>query len=100
MDMQPADVQDFLKSKNSNHQFLVPISALDNITIQPSIPMFARLTALHIFYEATERSHHSHDHSHSKKKVIHIQDIRKQKHKHTRTRTRTRTCNKDTNKTA
>jgi hypothetical protein len=79
-------VQDFLKSKNSNHQFLVPISALDNITIQPSIPMFARLTALHIFYEANDRSYHSHDHSHdhshSKKKVIHI--LNKRKHKHTR----------------
>lgn len=104
MDIHPEEVPTFLCSNDNTkedvYRFLVPISALDNIVIQPTIPMFARLTALHILYEASPSTgtgtnkanapnvptnHDNHDHAHSKKKVVRIHSsLHKRKHKRTR----------------
>jgi hypothetical protein len=84
MDITPDVVHEFLhsnvkKNENGKWRFLVPISALDDMTVKPSIPMFARLTALHILYEASNQMHHRHS-----KKIVQIHSYNKLKHKHTR----------------
>lgn len=91
MDTKGDDIQDFLHSSNNSNNcdfnFLVPISALDDVSIKPSIPMFAHLNALYILYEASNNhlNHNNHNnHNHSKKKVIQINAARKRKHKNTR----------------
>jgi len=75
MDINPDDVHEFLESncKANECRFLVPISSLENITVKPSIPMFARLTALHIFYEASAKNN---THSRSKK-IVQIHSFHK-----------------------
>jgi hypothetical protein len=84
MDLQAADVQDFLRANDNEHRFLVPIAALENVVVKPSIPMFARLNALHIVYEGSAHAH-AHAHAHSKKRVIRINSLpHKRKGKHTR----------------
>ena len=82
MDLPAVDMQDLLRTTDGHRfRFLVPISALDDVVIKPSIPMFARLNALHILYQ--NGSHGSHgSHSHSKKRVIQIH----LPHKHARTK--------------
>jgi hypothetical protein len=91
MDITPDEVQDFLKSNNGcangkeNCRFIVPISALDNVAIKSSIPMFSHLTALHVLYEASAEPECGHNkHSHSKKKIVQIHSSHKGKCKHTR----------------
>jgi len=94
MDTKGDDIQDFLHSSNNcnncDFNFLVPISALDDVIIKPSIPMFAHLNALYILYEASknhvnDNNHVNHlSHNHSKKKVIQINPARKRKQKNTR----------------
>ena len=81
MDLPAVDMQDLLRAKEC--RFLIPISALDDVVIKPSIPMFARLNALHILYQ-NDSSHSSHgSHNHSKKRVIQIH-LPHRKHKHTK----------------
>jgi hypothetical protein len=76
-------VQDFLRTTLPMQQFLTPISAVEDVSIQPTIPMFARLNALHIVYEASpcpinpsqpsqlsQPSHPSNPSNQSKKRVI------------------------------
>jgi hypothetical protein len=79
MDLQAVDMQDLLRTTDGHRfRFLMPISALDDVVIKPSIPMFARLNALHILYQ--NDGHNSHNHS--KKRVIQIH----LPHKHARTK--------------
>jgi hypothetical protein len=93
MDLEAEEVRDFLKTnqlmeKQSPHaqRFLMPISAVEDVVIQPTIPMFARLNALHIMYEASNHLGNKHNQSNqSKKRVI----IHSKKHKHARTKNKT-----------
>jgi hypothetical protein len=95
MDTKGDDIQNFLHSSNNynnnnnsnncDFNFLVPISALDDVSIKPSIPMFAHLNALYILYEASNHNHVNHNnHNHSKKKVVQIHAPSKRKYKNTR----------------
>ena len=87
MDLPAVDMQDFLRTTDGHRfRFLVPISALDDVVIKPSIPMFARLNALHILYQ--NDSHNSHNQS--KKRVIQIH--LPHKHKHARTKSTRQTA--------
>jgi len=94
MNIHSADMQNFLDSYH-RFNFLVPISALDDVVIKPTIPMFSHLNALYIFYEASPDSKNpdpknpdpdlkSPAHNHSKKKVVQIHAVHKRKHKNTR----------------
>ena len=86
MDLPAVDMQDFLRTTDGHRfRFLVPISALDDVVIKPSIPMFARLNALHILYQNDSHSHgHSHSHNQSKKRVIQIHLPPHRKHARTK----------------
>jgi hypothetical protein len=82
MDLPAVDMQDLLRTNDCHRfRFLVPISALDDVVIKPSIPMFARLNALHILYQ---NDGHSHGHNHSKKRVIQIHLPPHRKHARTK----------------
>ena len=76
MDLEAEEMRDFLQTKQPSHQFLTPISAVEDVVIQPTIPMFARLNALHIMYEASNYlGNHSpnnphNPHNQSKKRVV------------------------------
>ena len=72
MDLEAEEVPDLLKYKpptNNGHQsqsFITPISAVEDVVIRPTIPMFANLNALHILYQCSNHPHHSQ----SKKRVV------------------------------
>ena len=95
MDLPAGDMQDLLRANDCHRfRFLLPISALEDVVIKPSIPMFARLNALHILYQ-TDGHGHSHNHNQSKKRVIqiHLPPHRK----HARTKSSNHRINKTTN---
>ena len=66
------DIRDFMQTTQPSHQFLTPISAVEDVVIQPTIPMFARLNALYIMYEASSPypGNHHYPHNQSKKRVF------------------------------
>ena len=91
MDLNAEDMRDFFRSQSQSHEsslssrFLTPISAVEDVVIQPTIPMFARLNALHIMYEASDcqqqhKQQQQPNHNRSIKRVV----IHKKKQKHTR----------------
>ena len=87
MDLNAEDMRDFLKIQSRSHEslssrFLTPVSAVEDVVIKPTIPMFARLNALHIMYQASDcqQQHNQPTHNHSIKRVV----IHKKKQKHTR----------------
>jgi hypothetical protein len=82
MDLEAEEMRDFMQTKQPLHQFLTPISAVEDVVIQPTIPMFARLNALHIMYEASDcqQQHKQQQPNRSIKRVV----IHKKKQKHTR----------------
>jgi hypothetical protein len=89
MDLEPDELREWLHSKEPpQHGFIVPISAVEDVAVQPTIPMFAGMNALHIMYEAAgtgcdAHSHHAHSHNaHSSKKRVVISHSKK--HKSTR----------------
>ena len=96
MDLEPDELREWFHAKEPpQHGFIVPISAVEDVAVQPTIPMFAGMNALHIMYEAAgtgchAHSHHAHSHhahSHhahhnqSKKRVV---ISHSKKHKSTR----------------
>ena len=102
MDLEAEEMRDFLKtnqlmekqSTQQSHRFLTPISAVEDVVIQPTIPMFARLNTLHIMYEASNNLGNKHNQSNqpnqpnqanqSKKRVIIHHSFNSKKHKCTR----------------
>jgi len=89
MDLAAEEVPDLLKykppptnhgpSNPSNQSFITPISAVEDVVIQPTIPMFASLNALHIMYQCGNHHHHP---SQSKKRVV-IRSNSKTRTRHT-----------------
>ena len=92
MDLEAEEIQDFLKTNQliEKQRFLTPISAVEDVVIQPTIPMFACLNALHIMYEAGNylgNQHNQHNqHNQSKKRVVIHSPFHSKKHKHARTK--------------
>ena len=88
MDLEAEEIQDFLKTNQliEKHRFLTPISAVEDVVIQPTIPMFARLNALHIMYEASNHpvNQPNHQLNQSKKRVVIHSPHHSKKHTHTR----------------
>ena len=85
MDLDAEHMRDlFQMQMQSQLGFITPISAVEDVAIQPTIPMFARLNALHIMYEASDcpgNQHNQHNqHNQSKKRIV----IHAKKQKHTR----------------
>jgi len=96
MDLNAEDMRDFFRSQSQSQshesslssRFLTPVSAVDDVVIKPTIPMFARLNALHIMYEASDcqqqhnqqQQQQQQQHNRSIKRVV----IHKKKQKHTR----------------
>jgi hypothetical protein len=94
MDLEPDELREWFHAKEPpQHGFIVPISAVEDVAVQPTIPMFAGMNALHIMYEAAgtfvpgchAHSHHAHSHhahhNQSKKRVV---ISHSKKHKSTR----------------
>ena len=86
MDLAADELLDFMRCPKD--EFITPVSAVEDVAVHPTIPMFAGLNALHIMYEAADQGAHQHSqhsqHSQTKKRVV-IQQ-KKHKHKHTRGR--------------
>ena len=68
MDLEPDELREWLHAKEPQHEFIAPISAVEDVAVQPTIPMFASMNALHIMYEAAGTP--SHAHNQSKKRVV------------------------------
>ena len=91
MDLEAEEIQDFLQTQptqpTQSHRFLTPISAVEDVVIQPTIPMFARMNALHIMYEASNHlSNQPNQLNQSKKRVVIHSSLHSKKHKHARTK--------------
>ena len=99
LDLEPDELRELLHSHHyPSHQFIVPISAVEDVVIRPTIPMFAHMNALYIMYETSDPTHsllhshrslqHIHTHNQSKKRIVihppHSKHNQKHKHKHTR----------------
>jgi hypothetical protein len=96
MDLEAEEVPDLLKHKpptnpcnpsnpcNPCNRFITPISAVEDVVIHPTIPMFANLNALHIMYQMSDNAHPNLTHSQSKKRVV----IRSNHSKNSKTRAR------------
>ena len=56
--------------QSQSQRFITPISAVEDVTIKPTIPTFARLNALHVMYEASNHQPHHSQHNQSKKRVV------------------------------
>ena len=66
--------------------FIVPLSAVEDVAVKPTIPVFAGLNGLYILYAGTDDTHGNHNHSHSKKRVVIKDKIDKHNRCHTRRR--------------
>jgi hypothetical protein len=68
VDLEPEDLLDGL-----SRDFIVPLSAVEDVAVKPTIPVFASLNGLYILYAGTDdrSSNHNHgNHNHSKKRVV------------------------------
>jgi hypothetical protein len=80
MHLAAEEVLDFVRHPKG--EFIVPISAVEDVVVRPTIPMFAGMNALHIMYEGCHTHNHNHNHNHnqSKKKYIVVQTTRTKRH--------------------
>ena len=66
IDLEPEDLLD-----DEGHDFIVPLSAVEDVAVKPTIPVFASLNGLYILYAGSSNNHtHNHNHNHSKKRVV------------------------------
>ncbi len=84
VDLEPEDLLDGL-----SRDFIVPLSAVEDVAVKPTIPVFAGLNGLYIMYAGTDDNHGNHNHNHSKKWVV-IKDKNDKRDKHNRCHTRRR----------
>jgi hypothetical protein len=92
MDLAADELLDFVRCPKD--EFITPISAVEDVVVHPTIPMFAGLNALHIMYEAAPNQPNQHNQpnqpnqpNQTKKRVV-IQSHQQKKHKHKHTRGR------------
>jgi hypothetical protein len=82
MDLEAEEIQDFVQTTPKSQRFMIPISAVEDVVVRPTIPMFAQLNALYILYEASQGQLQCQ----SKKRVVIHSGKHKHKHKHKHTR--------------
>jgi hypothetical protein len=78
MDLEAEEIQDFVQTTTKSQRFMIPISAVEDVVVRPTIPMFTQLNALYILYEASQGQ------GQSKKRVVIHSGKHKHKHKQTR----------------
>jgi hypothetical protein len=54
MDLAAEELVEFLRHPRA--EFIVPLSAVEDVVVRPTIPMFAGMNALHIMYEGNNNS--------------------------------------------
>jgi hypothetical protein len=95
MDLAAEELLEFLRHPRA--EFIVPLSAVEDVVVHPTIPMFAGMNALHIMYEGNNNSNNSNNNSNNsgnnsgnnstkKRIVMYPPKSRKQTHKYNRTR--------------
>ena len=57
MDLAAEELLEFLRHPRA--EFIVPLSAVEDVVVRPTIPMFAGMNALHIMYEGNHGSNNS-----------------------------------------
>jgi hypothetical protein len=92
MDLAAQDLLEFLR--HPRDEFITPISAVEDVAVRPTIPMFAGMNALHIMYEGNDGNGNGNAgsgngsgcHCNTKKRIVMQSNKHKHKHKHNRTR--------------
>ena len=73
VDLEPEDLLDS-EGHSPGRDFIVPLSAVEDVAVKPTIPVFASLNGLYILYAGSGNTHsnhnHNHNHNHSKKRVV------------------------------
>ena len=73
VDLEPEDLLDS-EGHSPGHGFIVPLSAVEDVAVKPTIPVFASLNGLYILYAGSGNTHsnhnHNHNHHHSKKRIV------------------------------
>ena len=73
VDLEPEDLLDS-EGHSPGHGFIVPLSAVEDVAVKPTIPVFASLNGLYILYAGSGNTHsnhnHNHNHNHSKKRIV------------------------------
>jgi hypothetical protein len=83
VDLEP---EDLLEGHGlEGHDFIVPLYAVEDVAVKPTIPVFASLNGLYILYagsshNSSNSNNHNHNHNHSKKRVV-IKDKKDKKDK-------------------
>lgn len=86
VDLEPEDLLGGLGLGLDGRDFIVPLSAVEDVAVKPTIPVFAGLNGLYILYAGTDDTHGNHNHNHSKKRVVIKDKIDKHNRCHTRRR--------------
>ena len=95
MDLAAEELLEFLQHPRA--EFIVPLSAVEDVVVRPTIPMFAGMNALHIMYEGNNSSNNSSNNSNNisnnsgnnstkKRIVMYPPKSGKQTHKYNHTR--------------
>ena len=71
VDLEPEDLLDD-EGHSPGRDFIVPLSAVEDVAVKPTIPVFASLNGLYILYAGSGNTHsnHNHNHNHSKKRIV------------------------------
>ena len=79
MDLEAEEVPDFVQTTTAHlsHRFITPISAVEDVAVQPTIPMFAHLNALYIVYEAGPSNPSNPSNQSKKRVVIHSKNLKR-----------------------
>jgi hypothetical protein len=80
MDLDADEMRDFAHSPSRSH-FITPVSAVEDVAVRPTIPMFASLNALYIMYACNNEGPQFRD---GTKRVVVIQPKKHGKHARTR----------------
>jgi hypothetical protein len=67
VDLEPEDLLDS-EGHSPGRDFIVPLSAVEDVAVKPTIPVFASLNGLYILYAGSGNTHSNHNHS--KKRVV------------------------------
>ena len=71
VDLEPEDLLDS-EGHSPGRDFIVPLSAVEDVAVKPTIPVFASLNGLYILYAGSGNTHsnHNHNQNHSKKRIV------------------------------